>query len=112
MTFIQQVISNNQEAIAKEEFWKEHTERQKASGLSRKDYCLEHQLSYKQFGYWERKKQRQLASSDLMPVAVQRPELIMNNTRGETTVCTLVFKNGYELKIHDKAVLALLPLWS
>jgi hypothetical protein len=39
----------------KEEFWKEHIERFKQSGESRKQYCIRHKISYWSFRDWHKK---------------------------------------------------------
>ena len=52
-------------ATEKEQFWKDHAKRQKASRLSRLAYCRKHQLNYDHFGYWERKWREQAAPSKL-----------------------------------------------
>jgi hypothetical protein len=96
-----------------EQFWQEQSKRQKASGLTRLAYCRKHALNYDQFGYWERKWRKKMEpSAKLLPVHLNPlPKLNANPQR--ETLCTLAFKNGHELKIHDKTVLPLLlSLWS
>lgn len=99
--------------LDQEQFWKEHAKNQRESGKSRVAYCRKHQLNYNQFGYWEQKWRHQATvSSGLLPVHVNRMSKITNAPQ-PSTLCTVSFKNGHELKIHDKAVLPmLLSLWS
>lgn len=90
-----------------EQVWRERIRHQKESGLSRKEYCLKHQLNYNQFGYWARKYCEKAASSKLVPLHLNSPTKI-----APETVCTLALRNGHELKIHDKTLLPLLlSLW-
>jgi len=96
----------------KEQFWKEHAKHQLESGLSIVAYCRKHQLNYDQFGYWRQKWRQQSAAVGLLPVHLNKTPQVIPQAQSDT-VCTLAFKNGHELKIHDKTVLPLLlSLWS
>lgn len=107
MNIVPQIILAHKTDTAKEQIWKEHVTHQKESGLSRVEYCRNHQLNYHQFGYWERKYREEVASSKLVPIRLNNPTKIAPGT-----VCTLTLKNGHELKIHDKALVPmLLSLW-
>ena len=95
-----------QEILEKSNFWQNHFKQQKESGLSRVEYCKQHQLSYVRFGYWLGKLQEQ-PSSTLLPIHLD----ITQSSPGIAVphaVCTLILKNGCELKIHDKSVLPIL----
>jgi len=94
----------------KELFWKKHATHQRESGLSRVAYCRKHQLNYDQFNYWEQKWRQPLVARELLPVnlTVTKP----TESPPIETIGTLTFKNGHELKIHDKSVLPiLLSIW-
>lgn len=107
-----QIATTDGTTIEKEQLWKEHAKRQRESGLSRVAYCRKHQLSYDQFGYWEQKWRQQTVASRLLPVNLNQPSTIRTIPQTQT-LCTLMFKNGHELKIHDKSVLSmLLSVWS
>lgn len=95
----------------KERFWQEHAKHLQESGLSRMAYCREHQLNHEQFSYWFRKWRKQEASPKLLPVQLKEPPIVQRSSEPKT-LCTLSFKNGHELKIHNKEVLPmLLSLW-
>lgn len=95
----------------KERFWKKHAKRMQESGLSRMGYCRKHQLSHDQFAYWLRKWRKEEASSKLLPVQLKEPP-VTHEAPAPEALCTLVFKNGNELKIHTQDVLPmLLSLW-
>ena len=114
MNIVPQTKTIDDAPLDQEQFWKEHAKRQRESGNSRVAYCRKHQLNYNQFGYWEQKWRHQAAStsSRLLPVHLNRMSKITTPPQPDT-LCTVTFKNGHELKIHDKTVLPiLLSLWS
>lgn len=112
MNTVSQITITGEPATEREQFWKEHAKLQRQSGLSRKAYCLKHQLNYDQFGYWESKWRQQKVVSRLLPVHLNRPVKTSDIPRPET-ICTLVFKNGHELKVHDQSILPMLcSIWS
>jgi transposase-like protein len=105
------IASSKVTTTEKEQFWKEHAKRQRESGLSIVAYCRKHQLNYDQFGYWRQKWRQQTAASRLLPVHLNQTPKIADSSRSDT-LCTLVFKNGHELKVHDKSVFPmLLSVW-
>jgi hypothetical protein len=109
MELITETMPVHKSTRKKEQFWEEQKRRQKESGLSGRGYCKKHQLSYRQFNYWSDKKTRQKESevSKLMPVHIEElPKII--SKRQSDTLCTLVFKRGCELKVHDQTLLPVL----
>jgi hypothetical protein len=78
-------------------FWQEQIELQRTSGLSRSAYCRKHNLVVCRFSYWERKLTK--STTKLLPVTLNPIE-----ARADT-ICTLVLRNGNQLKIHDLAIL-------
>lgn len=60
-------------------FWQSHTEALAKSGLSRREYCLRHNLSYHAMTYWVRKQSHatsgRSASVTLVEVPVRLPTL-------------------------------------
>lgn len=112
MNTVPQTRITGETATEREQFWKEHAKLQRQSGLSRKAYSLQHQLNYDQFGYWEGKWRQQKVASRLLPVHLNR-SVKPNNIQRPDTICTLIFKSGHELKIHDQSILPMLcSLWS
>lgn len=114
MSISAQIAAIDLPTANKEKIWKEHAQRQKESGLSRVAYCRKYQLSYDQFGYWLQKWRQQAMCSQpvkLLPIHVNKTFKVKDELQPET-ICTLAFKNGHALKIHDKSVLTmLLSLW-
>lgn len=112
MHTVSQITITGKAATEKERLWKEHAKLQRQSGLSRKVYCLKYQLNYAQFGYWESKWRQQAVASRLLPVHLNRAVKTKDIPRADT-ICTLVFKSGHELKIHDQSILPIVcSLWS
>lgn len=112
MNAVTQMTSINESLTEKEQFWMGHAKCQRESGLSRIAYCRKHQLNYDQFSYWKQKWRQQTTSARLLPVNLNKLPTITDIPQNQT-ICTLAFKNGHELKIHDKSILhILLSLWS
>jgi hypothetical protein len=86
-------------AIESKEFWEQHIEKQKSSGLSRSQYCSEYGINYHRFGYWLKKLLP--SSSGFVPVKIQTPAITTNHA----TLCTVELR-GHVLKIHDLTALS------
>ncbi len=89
---------------SKEQFWQEHVHLKQKSKLSRAEYCRKYDLHYGQLEYWESKLCPQ--KPVLLPI-----KLAIDNTsccKSQTTLCTLAFKNGNVLTVHDKSIVPLL----
>ena len=56
----------------------------KASGLTVKDYCIQHQITYSNYYYWQKKLQPQLAPGKFISIT---PPLI-------NAPVTIIFLNG------------------
>lgn len=92
-----------QSLIEDEAFWKNHAKLHQASGLTRVEYCRLNNVHYDRFTYWIGKQKN--PPSALVAVKLKSA----NELSTPALLCTLDFKNGYCLKIHDKqALLAIL----
>jgi hypothetical protein len=91
---------SNASILVKEKFWDKHIALQNDSGLSQVAYCRNHNLNYDQFCYWKRRKAPY--SSKLLPIKMNK-EVIE-----QESLCTLILKNGCELKIHNQTILPFL----
>jgi hypothetical protein len=80
-----------------EQYWLEQIKLKQASGLSRAAYCRKHNLVCSRFAYWENKLSKPI--TQLLPVTLNPASVKAD------TLCTLRFKSGNELKIHDSAIL-------
>ncbi|WP_440593595.1 IS66 family insertion sequence element accessory protein TnpA, partial [Schlesneria sp.] len=56
--------------VSKEEYWRDHLERQSAAGCSIRSYCHRHDLSEASFHYWRRRK---IAGGDAEPMGCPVP---------------------------------------
>ena len=61
----------------KSAYWQQHFTDWRQSGLSQRDYCKQHELTFSSFGYWRKLlKTNESASGKLIPVSVSRPPLV------------------------------------
>ena len=88
-----------------EQYWNEHVARQKTSGLSITRYCRQHELNYDRFYYWMRKGKR--CAPRLIPIEIKSvaTENISTIAMDPPVLCTLTFKGGNVLEIHDKSAI-------
>jgi len=74
------VTENSRQAALKEKrrYWEQHIEGWRTSGLTRADYCRQHNLSYDRFIYWNRKfrKEPSPAFIELKSPAVPYPKIL------------------------------------
>jgi len=91
-------------------YWSDHLVRQKKSGLSRTAYCREHQLNYDRFYYWVRKERQSTAK--LIPIELKSVQSTAKSVSAiaiiPVVLCTLTFREGSVLQIHDKAAIPLI----
>ncbi len=53
--------------------WKRHLDTWHGTGLSQAEFCRQHRLSVKSFGYWKRRFARDIPSVDATPTVVALP---------------------------------------
>jgi hypothetical protein len=105
ITTLKPQVTNNR--ATQHQFWKEHTVKQKESGLSRAAYCRKHQLNYDHFNYWFRKEKGGV--QQLVPVKLNQPaHPVPFGNKTVPILCSLALKNGCVLQIHDKGILSLI----
>ena len=96
---------NNQSNL-KEQFWNEHIKLKRESMLSRAAYCRNNKLNCDQFGYWEQKLKLDSQTSDLLPVKlVSTKQEEISGQNPTATLCSLAFKSGNVLTVHDRSVI-------
>ena len=58
-------------------YWQQHFECWKQSGLSQRDYCKQHKLTFSSFGYWRNRlktsRTTDATAGKLIPVSISRP---------------------------------------
>lgn len=81
-------------------YWLQHFENWKNSGLSQRDYCKQHALTFSSFGYWRhRLKANSTAESKLIPITVSSPALI-----------NIYLPSGVRIDMPTHALADILPL--
>jgi hypothetical protein len=83
-----------------DEFYRKHIKLKAESGLPRTAYCKLHGLNYREFGYYERELE---SESNFLPI-----KLVANSEDlppKPQVLCSIIFKNGAELKVYDTIVL-------
>ena len=106
MELIEQLSNKPTKAVSNEQYWNEHIRLKQESGLSRIAYCRLNELICSRFAYWENKlKLQSQPTTSLLAVKLSSSALTISQPN---TLCSLAFKGGHELKIHDQTVLPLL----
>ena len=106
-------ISKSVNASASQEdeaYWERHIKAQRASGISRAAYCRINHVHYDRMNYWlKNNKQTRQASAGIIPILI-KPETIIDEAsmNGSRILCTVRFKTGITISIHDKEALCLL----
>jgi hypothetical protein len=84
----------------KADFWQQHINTCKQSGLTQRDYCQQNNLSFASLGYWRKRlKPKAANTSKLIPVAVSRPVLV-----------NLYLPSGVRIEAPVQSLPELLPL--
>ncbi len=59
-------------------YWQQHFTVWQQSGLSQRDYCQQHQLTFSSFGYWRKRlKEKGRSPSKLVPVSIKPSSTIV-----------------------------------
>ncbi len=91
--------SNEEEKYGeKYQFWQTHINAWKQSGISQSDFCRQHGLNIKIFGYWKRKLCSRPEGVSFVPVAI-KPSHISIVKSG--ALLRLVTCNGLSIEIGD-----------
>ena len=84
---------------AKRKFWRNHLNNWRESGLSLKEYCRRHDLSYRRSLYWKKKYPTRLPSvANVVEIKVDHPPAPVRDTFRSSL--SLVFRAGYRLEIE------------
>lgn len=90
-------------------YWESHIKAQRASGISRAAYCRINHVNYDRMGYWiKNNKQARHSNVGVIPILVKQENSDEASPNGNRILCTLRFKNGISISIHDKEALCLL----
>ena len=93
--------------------WRNHVQDWQRSGLSKRSYSREYNLSYSQLLYWTNKPEfTRSPTESLMPVNVTADSPSRIDSKPDC-LGLVEFPNGYRLHLYDTRVLAdLIPLLS
>jgi hypothetical protein len=98
MEFVNQV-NETKVVESLELFWRKHIELKDASGLTGAEYCRQNGLVIHQLYYWvSRLKPQHQSSSSFISVK-------LNSVVAPLVLCSIEFKNGQQLRVHDPVVL-------
>jgi len=96
--------------VTDKSYWAKHVESYRSGNYpSKRAYCLQAGIVYCNFLYWHAKAvKKQVSKGDLpqddlfvpVQVAAKKPAAAL-----AATLCTLEFKQGHHLKIHNESVL-------
>jgi hypothetical protein len=106
------VISNSINATASQEdeaYWEFHIKAQREGGISRSAYCRINHVNYNRMSYWiKNNKRAHQANAGVIPILVKPENNDEGSVNGSRILCTLRFKTGVTILIHDKEALCLL----
>ena len=102
MDLVDQFNNNQSHSKSLEEFWREHIQLLRSSGLSGVAYCKQHGLKCHQLYYWVSRLNEQNETQVPFIAVKLNPHPVIPQSL--ITLCSLEF-NGYQLKIHDPVVL-------
>jgi hypothetical protein len=100
------------------DFWRQHLLAFRESGLKKASYCRANGVNYYRFMYWEKalsdkesnaayhKKSSVGNVNPLLPVEIKHEVASIKAT--VLGLCSLEFKNGTVLRIHDEGVVGLI----
>ena len=83
---------------SKREFWGQHIENWKSSGLSQTQYCKDHHLKVPTFQYWKSKMDRLSLSRPLIPLTVK--STISSTTSSFPSGVSLSFKDRFNIHLE------------
>lgn len=81
--------------------WQAHLAALKKSGLSRAEYCRQHQLSYHALAYWYRKLAKPVVEeTTLVPVTLS-PSIRMNSVPSAPSPLKIILPNKIAVEVSD-----------
>jgi hypothetical protein len=90
-------------------YFEHHAKEQSKSGISRAAYCRMHHVNYDRLSYWIKNKEvnRSKSKANVVPIKIKSDIFHEVNGEGSKTLCTMRFKNGVTLLIHEREILSL-----
>ena len=82
-------------------YWQAHTTTQKQSGLSRAEYCRQHQLSYHAATYWNRKLSKSASKETTLVPVTLASGIRINSTPVTGSVLKVILPNKIAVEVDD-----------
>lgn len=98
-----ELSTKRQKNSSNKKFWHTHVDAYEKSGLSRAEYCRQHDLSHHALRYWQKKdaKPGSAANMTLVPVPLER--VIQNGTVREwRSTLRLEVGNRFRIEVADE----------
>lgn len=93
--------SNQDDRSRKMRHWQAHKKAQKQSGLSRAEYCRQHQLSYHAMTYWDRRlSEPAIQETTLVPVTFT-PSIRLNPALAALSTLKVILPNKIAVEVGD-----------
>lgn len=93
--------SRRADQLRRMRLWQARITAQKESGLSRAEYCRQHQLSYHAATYWNRRlSQPATQETTLVPVAFS-PSIKINSAPATRSVLKVILPNKIAVEVDD-----------
>ena len=99
-------MARHQRDLKREQTWRRHIERQRSSGLTVRDYCLDHGLHESAFYFWR----RTLADRDREAGPAFVPVTVVGPTRPAVSPIDIHLADGRRVRVRpgcDRELLAL-----
>jgi hypothetical protein len=96
---LEQTKSAARDIIARREYWTDHVEQWRSSGLPQKQYCNEQGISLERFGTWKRRFDREGQKQPGALVAV--PSRVVTSALQTPCTLKLVVNERYKVEIPD-----------
>ena len=93
--------SKQDDQCRNQRYWQAHVTAQKKSGLSRAEYCRQHQLSYHAATYWNRKFSKPVSKETTLVPVTFAPSIKMNSAPTVRPVLKVILPNKIAVEVAD-----------
>ena len=93
--------SKQDDQCRNQRYWQAHVTAQKQSGLSRAEYCRQHQLSYHAATYWNRKFSKSTSNETTLVPVTFASSIKINSTPTARPVLKVILPNKIAVEVDD-----------
>jgi len=93
--------SKQDDQYRNQRYWQAHVTAQKKSGLSRAEYCRQHQLSYHAATYWNRKFSKPVSKETTLVPVTFASSIKINSAPMARTVLKVILPNKIAVEVAD-----------